>query len=194
MKNHRVSFIKRAAAVVACAALAVSLMPAQAFALGEITEWSAPPKSDTSYVKDGKTYTYITSAAHRRCEAVADYLGISNVTVQPMRTGKAFPYQEEAAAAYKIAASTGRMGIFGTTVKEIAEANGLIYPYTIYPGQELVLPIENIQSPRYYVVRPGDTILGIAERYGLEIENLLALNNLENPNIIYPGQILRLTR
>ena len=83
---------------------------------------------------------------------------------------------------------------FGTTVKEIAQTNGLQYPYTIYPGQELVLPIEEIQSPRYYVVRPGDTVLGIADRYGLELENLLSLNNLENPNIIYPGQIIRLTK
>lgn len=82
---------------------------------------------------------------------------------------------------------------FGSSVKDIAEANGLIYPYTIFPGQELVLPIDEIRSPRYYVVRPGDTILSIAERYGLEIENLLRLNNLENPNIIYPGQIIRLT-
>ena len=83
---------------------------------------------------------------------------------------------------------------FGTTVNEIAEANGLNHPYTIYPGQELVIPIEDIRSPRYYVVRPGDTIVSIADRYGLEIENLLALNRLENPNIIYPGQILRLTK
>lgn len=83
---------------------------------------------------------------------------------------------------------------FGTTVKEIAEANGLNHPYTIYPGQELVIPIEDIRSPRYYVVRPGDTIVSIADRYGLEIDNLLALNRLENPNIIYPGQILRLTK
>ncbi len=83
---------------------------------------------------------------------------------------------------------------FGTTGDEIAEANGLVPPYTIYPGQELILPIEEIRSPRYYVVRPGDTILGIADRYGLELENILSLNKLENPNIIYPGQILRLTK
>lgn len=83
---------------------------------------------------------------------------------------------------------------FGTTVKKIAEANGLSCPYTIYPGQELVLPIDQIKSPRYYVVRPGDTIVSIADRYGLELENILALNNLEDPNIIYPGQILRLTK
>ncbi len=83
---------------------------------------------------------------------------------------------------------------FGTTVDDIAQANGLIPPYTVFPGQELVLPIEEIRSPRYYVVRPGDTVLSIAERYGLELENILCLNRLENPNIIYPGQILRLTK
>lgn len=83
---------------------------------------------------------------------------------------------------------------FGTSAQEIAQANGLIPPYTIYPGQELVLPIEEIRSPRYYVVRPGDTVVGIADRYGIELECLLSLNRLENPNIIYPGQILRLTK
>ena len=83
---------------------------------------------------------------------------------------------------------------FGTSVREIAAANGLSCPYTIYPGQVLVLPIEEIKSPRYYVVRPGDTLSSIADRYALEINNLLALNNLDDPNIIYPGQILRLTQ
>ena len=83
---------------------------------------------------------------------------------------------------------------FGTTVKELAQANGLIPPYTIYPGQELVIPVEEITSPRYYVVRPGDTVITIADRYGLELDDILSLNRLENPNIIYPGQILRLTK
>ena len=83
---------------------------------------------------------------------------------------------------------------FGTSVKEIAEANGLRCPYLIYPGQELELPIEDIKSPPYYVVRPGDTLVNIADRYGLEINEILSLNKLDDPNVIYPGQILRLTR
>lgn len=83
---------------------------------------------------------------------------------------------------------------FGSTVKAIAEANGLSHPYTIYPGQELIIPGKNIGRPRYYVVRPGDTVVAIADRYGLELDDILSLNNLENPNIIYPGQILRLTK
>lgn len=83
---------------------------------------------------------------------------------------------------------------FGTTVNDIANANALVYPYTIYPGQELVIPVPAISSPKYYVVRPGDNLYAIADRYGLELQTLLDLNNLENPNIIYPGQILRLLK
>ena len=83
---------------------------------------------------------------------------------------------------------------FGTSVKALAEANGITAPYTIYPGQELVIPIGAGTAPRYYVVRPGDTLVSIADRYGLELEDLLNLNRLENPNIIYPGQILRLCK
>ncbi len=83
---------------------------------------------------------------------------------------------------------------FGTTPQEIANANALVYPYTIFPGQELVIPVEEISSPSYYVVRPGDSMWSIANRYGIDVAQILKLNNLENPNIIYPGQILRLTQ
>ena len=118
MKRTRAPFLKRVVSLAASVTLAFSLLPAQALALGEIDQWSPPGKTATSFEKDGKTYSYIKSATHRRTEAVADYLGISNVSVHPIRTGKAFPYQEEAAAAYEIAAKTGRMGIFGTDVNE----------------------------------------------------------------------------
>ena len=83
---------------------------------------------------------------------------------------------------------------FGTTVRGIAEANGLSRPCTIYPGQELVIPVKGIAPPRYYVVRPGDTLSAIADRYGLELGDILSLNRLDNPNIIYPGQIIRLMK
>ena len=83
---------------------------------------------------------------------------------------------------------------FGTTVPLIANANALTYPYTIYPGQQLVIPIEEISSPSYYIVRPGDSIWSIASRYELDVPTLIKLNGLENPNVIYPGQVLRLGR
>ena len=83
---------------------------------------------------------------------------------------------------------------FGTTAREIANANALVYPYTIFPGQQLVIPIEEITAPSYYVVRPGDSLFSIAKRYDLDPEQLLKLNHFENPNVIYPGQIIRLGR
>jgi len=44
--------------------------------------------------------------------------------------------------------------------------------------------------PIYYTVRTGDTLLFIARRYGTTVENLVALNQIANPNLIYVGQTL----
>ncbi|MBT2655200.1 LysM peptidoglycan-binding domain-containing protein [Bacillus sp. ISL-18] len=44
-----------------------------------------------------------------------------------------------------------------------------------------------------YTVQPGDTLSKIAARFGATVEDLVKLNNIENPNLIYVGQILRLT-
>ncbi|MBM6763638.1 LysM peptidoglycan-binding domain-containing protein [Ligilactobacillus agilis] len=45
----------------------------------------------------------------------------------------------------------------------------------------------------YYVVKSGDTLGGIASRYGTTWQRLQALNGLSNPNRIYPGQRLKVT-
>jgi LysM repeat protein len=41
-----------------------------------------------------------------------------------------------------------------------------------------------------YVVRPGDTLTSIAERFGTTVEAIAAANNLANPDIIFVGQVL----
>jgi N-acetylmuramoyl-L-alanine amidase len=41
------------------------------------------------------------------------------------------------------------------------------------------------------VVRPGDTLTGIAKRHGIPISTLVELNDLSDPNRIYAGQRLR---
>lgn len=45
----------------------------------------------------------------------------------------------------------------------------------------------------YYVVKSGDTLGGIASRYGTTWQRLQELNGLSNPNWIYPGQLLKVT-
>ena len=41
-----------------------------------------------------------------------------------------------------------------------------------------------------YVVQKGDTVYKIAKRYGTTMQAIILGNNLRNPNLIYPGQIL----
>lgn len=82
--------------------------------------------------------------------------------------------------------------LYGTTAMDIARYNGIVYPYTIFPGQKLRIPVEEITPPKYYFVRPGDTMINIARRYGIDLNELIAINNLENPDTIYPGQRLQL--
>lgn len=44
----------------------------------------------------------------------------------------------------------------------------------------------------YHYVRKGQTLHRIAKRYGTCIYTLMRLNpNLRNPNLIYPGQKIR---
>lgn len=82
--------------------------------------------------------------------------------------------------------------LYGTTAMDIARYNGIVYPYTIYPGQKIRIPVEEVTAPQFYFVRPGDTLWSIANRYGLDVNSLMAINRLENPNVIYPGQRLTL--
>lgn len=43
-----------------------------------------------------------------------------------------------------------------------------------------------------YTVARGDTLIGIARRYGTTAEELARINGLENPSLIYPGQKLKI--
>jgi len=44
-----------------------------------------------------------------------------------------------------------------------------------------------------HVVQPGESLSGIAARYGLTIHQLQQWNHINNPNLIYVGQRLRIT-
>lgn len=42
----------------------------------------------------------------------------------------------------------------------------------------------------YYTVRYGDTLSEIASKYGTTYQQLAQINNISNPNLIFPGQVL----
>lgn len=80
---------------------------------------------------------------------------------------------------------------YGTTVSNIISLNPSIKnPNLIYPGEIFTIKQsdnENVTSNVYTVVR-GDTLSEIALKYDTTVSNLVKLNNISNPNLIYPGQ------
>lgn len=40
----------------------------------------------------------------------------------------------------------------------------------------------------YYIVKPGDTLSGIANRFGFDLQELVDYNSINNPDLIVPGQ------
>ncbi|WP_184641353.1 peptidoglycan DD-metalloendopeptidase family protein [Variovorax guangxiensis] len=51
--------------------------------------------------------------------------------------------------------------------------------------------IENYGKPGYYAVRPGDTIRRIGAETGQRWQDIVRWNNLDNPDLIEVGQVLR---
>ncbi len=64
-------------------------------------------------------------------------------------------------------------------------------PITTDPSGKPLLGIENYGKPGYYAVRPGDTIRRIGAETGQSWQNIAKWNNLDNPDLIEVGQVLR---
>ena len=81
---------------------------------------------------------------------------------------------------------------YGVTVQQLCQWNNIANPNLIYPGQVLVIYSSNSfsQAPHTYTVQAGDTLWGIAQRFGVTVQDLCNWNNISNPNLIYPGQVL----
>ncbi len=65
-------------------------------------------------------------------------------------------------------------------------------PSSQAPSTSATAPANNGGQGGRYTVRPGDTLSGIAARHGTTWQELQQLNNIRNPNLIHPGQVLRL--
>lgn len=81
--------------------------------------------------------------------------------------------------------------LYGVTVSAIVEANNIVNPNLIYPNQVLIIPTSTPSTSTVtYTVQPGDTLYRIAGTYGTTVSAIVAANNIANPDLIYPGQVL----
>lgn len=81
----------------------------------------------------------------------------------------------------------------GVNWKDIAHANGINSPYIIYPGQKLIIPGKSNSSSNSsitYIVKSGDTLSEIAEKYNTTVSKIASDNGITNINLIYVGQKL----
>nr|DAE19191.1 MAG TPA: PlyB like endolysin [Siphoviridae sp. ctNYt19] len=83
---------------------------------------------------------------------------------------------------------------FGTTYQHLAEINGIADPNKIYAGQEIVIdgePVANASGEEYYTIQDGDTLSGIGTTYGVSWQWLAEVNSISDPDLIYPGNTIR---
>jgi lipoprotein NlpD len=52
-------------------------------------------------------------------------------------------------------------------------------------------PNPNAGQPGYYTVKPGDTLIRVGLETGQSWRDIMAWNNMENPNVLEVGQVLR---
>jgi lipoprotein NlpD len=61
----------------------------------------------------------------------------------------------------------------------------------VEPAKATLPGVENAGKPGYYTVRPGDTLIRISLDTGQNWRDIARWNNIENPNLIEVGQVLR---
>jgi murein DD-endopeptidase MepM/ murein hydrolase activator NlpD len=76
---------------------------------------------------------------------------------------------------------------YGVSLRELIEANRLVPPFSLSPGQSLTLPGGEVHQ-----VREGETIYGIARQYGIDARDLVRLNAIPPPYRVQAGRTLKL--
>jgi predicted chitinase/cell envelope opacity-associated protein A len=169
----------------------------------------------TYSVRSGDTLSAIASRYGTTTSALAKANGISNpnhiqvgqkLTVSGSSGTQGTSASGGKGGSYTVKSGDTLSGIadrFGTTTGALAKANGISNPNLIRVGQKLTLPGKGGASApapakpsggggSSYTVKSGDTLSGIADRFGTTTSALAKANGISNPNLIRVGQKLTL--
>jgi len=89
----------------------------------------------------------------------------------------------------------------GTTAEKLARINGICNVNSIYVGQVILLndPEQEVEtdtteeSLRTVIVETGDSLSKIAKREGVTVDEVMSMNNISDPNLLFVGQKLTIS-
>ncbi len=92
---------------------------------------------------------------------------------------------------------------YGTSVPRLMELNNLRGPQDLWAGSRIQVPITRTttaaapkpavnRNATQHKVQSGETLSVIADRYGVSMQNLIALNGISDPNQMDVGRTLKL--
>lgn len=165
----------------------------------------APPSGGTYTVRSGDTLSGIAAKYNTSWQVLQQMNGLPDPNriypgqVLKVPGGSSPAPTPPSGGTYTVKAGDTLSGIaakYGTTWQNLQAMNGLSDPNKIYPGQVLKVPgggsAPTPPSTKTYTVQGGDTLSGIAAKFGTSWQHLAQINNISNPNLIYPGQVLKI--
>ncbi len=88
------------------------------------------------------------------------------------------------------------------TIDELLKVNGFVRSSVIHPGRTIKLPDNAVvesgtpstqaSAPTTYVVKSGDSLIGIARRAGVTLQQILDVNGFVKSSVIHPGRSIKL--
>lgn len=85
---------------------------------------------------------------------------------------------------------------YSSSTKKIAQANRIKPSGILTIGKVLIIPRNTVaDKPRgkhTYVVAKGDTLQSISKTKGVSVQDIIDVNNLNNPETIYPDMVLNI--
>ena len=92
---------------------------------------------------------------------------------------------------------------FGTSTERLIQLNRISNPNLVVAGTQLAIPgrptpaVAPAMGPaprntKEHVVRSGENLSTIADKYGVPVERLIAINRIDNPDLVISGTRLKL--
>jgi N-acetylmuramoyl-L-alanine amidase len=153
-----------------------------------------PPRISSSPAAAGRHLApRDSSRVTRNVLATMPIVLVGTLAMSALNLGGAHAENSEANRNQKPRFDTSDLGSFDT-VSKTTSATIAAQPQDADTTTGGTLTVASVTVPSTYKVRSGDTVSGIAGRYGLSTASVLALNGLSWKSLIFPGQVLKLTK